>query len=129
MPVRGIRGAITVGANTREEILDGTRELLEAVVEANSVVADDIASVHFTTTRDLNAEFPAEATRQLEGWRHVPLLCGHEMNVPGALPHCVRILLHVNTEAAPSEIRHIYLRGAKGLRADLAPSDEGEGDT
>ena len=91
MAVRGIRGAITVGENDREAILEGTRELLQAMVDANGVEVDDIASCHFTTSPDLNAEFPAEATRRLEGWKYVPLLCGHEMNVPGAMPKCVRI--------------------------------------
>ncbi len=128
MPVRGIRGAITVSENAREAILEGTRELLEAMVAANGVAADDIASAHFTTTPDLNAEFPAEATRRLEGWQYVPLLCGHEMNVPGSLQKCVRILLHVNTDAAAQEIQHIYLREAKALRADLQPADAPAGD-
>lgn len=127
MTVRGIRGAITVSANEREAILEGTRELLEAMVAANGVRADDIASAHFTTTPDLNAEFPAEATRRLEGWKHVPLLCGHEMNVPGSLAKCVRILLHVNTETAPRDIRHVYLREARKLRADLAADEADEG--
>lgn len=126
MTVRGIRGAITVSANEREAILEGTRELLEAMVAANGVRADDIASAHFTTTPDLNAEFPAEATRWLEGWKHVPLLCGHEMNVPGSLAKCVRILLHVNTETAPRDVRHVYLREARKLRADLAAPDEAD---
>ena len=120
MVVRGIRGAITVGENDREAILDGTRELLEAMVEANGVETDAIASCHFTTSPDLNAEFPAEATRRLEGWKYVPLLCGHEMNVPGSMQKCVRILLHVNTDAAPQDIQHIYLRDATRLRTDLA---------
>ena len=124
MAVRGIRGAITVDANEREAILEGTRELLETIVEANGVAVDDIASCQFTTSTDLNAEFPAEATRRLEGWKYVPLLCGHEMNVPGSLRKCVRILLHVNTDAAPQDIRHIYLRDAQRLRADLAPAAE-----
>ncbi len=123
MAVRGIRGAITVEENAREAILEGARELLEAMVAANDVQVDDIASCHFTTTPDLNAEFPAEATRRLDGWKYVPLLCGHEMSVPGAMQKCVRILLHVNTDAAPHEIRHIYLRDATKLRTDLAPAD------
>ncbi|MBH77849.1 MAG: chorismate mutase [Dehalococcoidia bacterium] len=124
MAVRGIRGAITVEKNEREAILDGTRELLEALVDANSIAVADIASCHFTTSPDLNADFPAEATRRLEGWKYVPLLCGHEMNVPGSMQKCVRILLHVNTETPPQDIQHIYLRDAKRLRADLAPADD-----
>ncbi len=127
MAVRGIRGAITVDENEREAILEGTRELLQAMVEENGVAADDIASCHFTTSPDLNAEFPAEATRRLEGWKYVPLLCGHEMNVPGSMEKCVRILLHVNTDAAPRDIKHIYLRDARRLRTDLADGDSPAG--
>lgn len=124
MPVRGIRGAITVDKNAREAILEATRELLETMVETNSVNVDDVASAHFTTTPDLNAEFPAVAARQSLGWTHVPLMCGHEMNVPGSLPMCVRILLHVNTDVGPHDIEHIYLRGAKALRSDLQPESQ-----
>ena len=124
MPVRGIRGAITVSKNAREEILAGTLELLEAMIEANTLDVDDVASAHFTTTPDLNAEFPAVAARRSLGWTHVPLMCSHEMNVPGSLPMCVRILLHVNTDVGPHDIQHIYLRGAKALRSDLQPETQ-----
>lgn len=116
---RGIRGAITVTSNNREEILSATRELLEALVETNQIVADDVASAIFSTTVDLNAEFPAVAARQM-GWNEVPLLCTHEMAVPGSLPRCIRILLHVNTAKAPGEIKHLYLREAVLLRKDIA---------
>ncbi len=119
MMVRGIRGATTADANTREAILEATKELLEAVVEANDVQRDHVASVFFTTTPDLNAEYPAVAVREV-GWVDVPLLCGHEMNVPGGLPRCLRVLMHVNTDRPPSEIRHVYLREATALRPDLA---------
>ena len=112
---RGIRGATTVETNTREEILSATRELLQKLVEANELVLDDVASAYFTTTADINAEFPAIAARQL-GWSQVPLLCGHEMRVPDSLDHCIRVLLHVNTEKKPSDITHVYLKGAVGLR-------------
>ena len=119
MMVRGIRGATTAEANTREAILEASKELLEAVVEANDVQRDHVASVFFTTTPDLNAEYPAVAAREV-GWVDVPLLCGHEMDVPGGLPRCLRVLMHVNTNRAPSEIRHVYLREATALRPDLA---------
>jgi len=118
MPVRGIRGATTVPQNTREAIIEATRELLQLMVEANGIAPEDIASAWFTTTPDLNAEFPAVAARQL-GWTFVPLMCSHEIDVPGSLRMCLRILLHVNTEKSPHEIRHVYLRGAKALRPDL----------
>lgn len=120
MPVRGVRGATTVEVNAVEAILEATRELLTTMVEANEIDADCVASAYFTTTPDLNAEFPALAARNLApGWEHVALLCGHEMNVPKALKMCLRILLHVNTDKAAREIRHIYLRGATVLRPDL----------
>ena len=115
---RGIRGATTVDSNTREDVLGAARELLTEMVRANDVKTDDIASVFFTTTPDLNAEFPALAARQM-GWSDVALLCGHEMNVPGSLPMCLRILLHVNTEKRADEIVHVYLKGAKALRPEF----------
>jgi len=124
---RGIRGATTVEANTKEAILEATKELLQAIVEANGLREEEIASILFTTTQDLNAEFPALAARLL-GWAHVPLLCSHEMAVPGSLPRCLRVLMHVNTEKGPQEIVHVYLRGAKALRPDIeftGPSAEG----
>jgi chorismate mutase len=119
MMVRGIRGATTAEANTPDAILDATTELFEAVIHANGVQRDHVASVIFTTSPDLNAEFPAVAARRA-GWTDVPLLCGHEMAVPGSLQRCVRILMHVNTELGMDEIEHIYLRGAVALRPDIA---------
>ncbi len=118
MLCRGIRGATTVKANTREAILDATTELLVAMTRANQIEPDSLASAIFTTTPDLNAEFPALAARKL-GWNDVALMCGHEMAVPGSLPMCVRILLHVNTDRSADQIAHVYLRGAKVLRPDF----------
>ena len=117
--LRGIRGATTVEANTREAILNAAAALLSALIDANDIRRDDVASVFFSTTPDLNAEFPAVAARQL-GWTNVALLCGHEMAVPGSLPMCLRILMHVNTAKAQDEIRFVYLQGARALRQDLA---------
>ena len=122
MTVRGIRGATTVAGNTREAILEATAELLEAVVRANGLRREDVASAFFTTTADLDAEYPAVAARAA-GWTDVALLCGHEMNVPGGLPRCLRLLVHVNTDKPPSAIRHVYLREAAALRPDLAPPE------
>ena len=116
MVSRGVRGATTVEGNTKEAILEATRELLDEMIASNGIRPDDTAYAYFTTTHDLNAEFPAVAARQM-GWENVPLLCGHEMNVPDALPKCLRILLLINTDKKPEEIVHIYLRGAKNLRA------------
>ena len=113
---RGIRGATTASANTREAILEATRELLERLVEANKLEKESIAAAIFTTTRDLNAEFPAVAARQM-GWEHVALLDSHEMDVPNALPYCVRALLLVNTEKQAHELVNVYLRDAVNLRS------------
>ncbi len=121
MLVRGVRGATTVEANSVEAILEATRELLAAMLKANETDVEYVASAFFTTTVDLNAEFPAVAARDL-GWTNVALMCGHEMNKPGGLPMCLRILLHVNTDKAARDIKHIYLRGARVLR----PNIEGE---
>jgi chorismate mutase len=113
---RGIRGASIVSANNKESILAATEELLKGMAQANSVKVDDIAAIFFTTTSDLNAEFPASATREL-GWpSNLALLCGHEMNVPNDLPRCLRILMLVNTEKGPEEITHVYLGEAKKLK-------------
>jgi chorismate mutase len=121
MLVRGIRGATTVASNTREDILAATRELLDEMVRANDVQHDHVASILFTTTVDLNAEFPAVAARDA-GWTDVALQCMHEMNVPGSLPKCVRILMHVNTDRSAAEIKPVYLHGARQLRRDLVES-------
>jgi chorismate mutase len=116
--MRGIRGATTVDANTKEAILAASQELLSAIMDANAVQIDDVASVFFSTTPDLNAEFPALAARHM-GWSHVALMCAHEMSVPGSLPMCLRILMHVNTAKTAGELQFIYLRGARVLRPDL----------
>ena len=118
--LRGIRGATTVPANTRSAILEAAHELLAEMIARNGVEGEDVASAWFTTTADLNAEFPAVVARQDFGWRDAALMCGHEMDVPGALPSCLRILLHVNTRRAQRQIEHVYLRGAIVLRPDRA---------
>jgi chorismate mutase len=113
---RGIRGAITVSANNKESILAATEKLLIKMAQANQIEVKDIAAIFFTTTPDLNAEFPASATREL-GWpSNLALLCGHEMSVPNDLPRCLRILMLVNTEKGPEEITHVYLGEAKKLK-------------
>lgn len=116
MYCRGIRGATTVKDNTREDILEATQELLQEIVRANVVTPDDVAGLLFTTTADLNAEFPAVAARELMGWSLVAMLCGHEMNKPDGLPRCLRVLMLVNTEKRPEELKHCYIRGASNLR-------------
>jgi chorismate mutase len=116
--VRAVRGAIQVDGDSRQEILDGSAELVSTVLERNELTADDIISIVFTATPDLTAEFPAYAARLL-GLTDVPLLCASEIAVPGALPRTLRLLAHVETERSRAELRHVYLRGAAALRTDL----------
>ncbi|MBM7865435.1 chorismate mutase [Heliobacterium gestii] len=116
--VRGIRGAVTVDENSREGIQQATKELMREIVEANGLRLEDIASAIFTVTPDLNADFPAYAAREM-GWHQVPLMCMGEIDVPGALPRCVRVLIHVNTPKGQDDMVHVYLGGAVKLRPDL----------
>jgi chorismate mutase len=116
---RGVRGATTVEANTRDEILTNTRQLLALMIRANGIEPGDVASAMFSLTADLNAEFPALAARQL-GWLDVPLLCTYEVDVPGSLRKCVRVMIHWNTETPQHQIRHIYIKEATRLRPDLS---------
>ena len=119
MPCRGVRGATTVESNSRDEILLATRQLLALIIRLNDMQYEDVASALFSTTNDLDAEFPALAARQL-GWLDVPLLCSHEICVPGSLPNCIRVLVHWNTDKPQSAIRHVYTGEAKRLRPDLS---------
>ena len=119
MTIRGIRGATTVEADQPDLILSATRELLEAVLEANQgMCSDEVASAIFTVTDDLHSTFPAQAARQM-GWSLVPMICAREIPVPGSLPKTIRVLVHWNTERAQNEITHVYLREAVKLRPDL----------
>lgn len=118
MYCRGIRGAITVDQNDREEILVATTELLRLIVHENNVRIEDIASISFTLTDDLDAVFPALAARQI-GWNEVPLICMREIPVPNSLGKCIRVLLLVNTTRSASEIQHIYMRNAVSLRPEF----------
>ncbi|MER2599564.1 MAG: prephenate dehydratase [Caldilineales bacterium] len=119
MPCRGVRGATTVDDNSSEAILRETRRMLALLIHLNGIRAEDITNIIFTTTRDLTAEYPALAARQL-GWLDVALMCGHEMDVPGGLQRCVRVLINWNTEREPQAIVPVYLRGARNLRPDKA---------
>ena len=136
MAVRGIRGATTVKTNDAESIFNATLELLHVLVEQNGLRPEDIGYVWFTVTPDLDASFPADAARAGFGWTDVPLICGREIPVPGALARCVRVLIAWNTTRSQKEIRHAFVRGAKVLRpawavdlpGDTAPtSDAGRG--
>jgi len=116
---RAIRGATTVDSDSPDQIRHATRELLETIVARNGITSADVISAIFTVTHDLTSEFPAHAAREL-GWLEVPLLCTLEIPVPGSLPKCIRVLLHVQTAASRAEIRHVYLHAARALRSDLA---------
>jgi len=119
MRCRGVRGATTVESDSRDEILHATRQMLALMIRSNDIDPLDVASAVFTTTKDLTAEFPALAARQL-GWLDVPLICTHEISVPGSLQKCIRVLLHWNTDKAQDQIHHIYIKEARRLRPDLS---------
>jgi chorismate mutase len=113
--VRGIRGATTADTNSRDAILDSTSALLKRMVEVNEVQLEDIAAIHFTTTDDLNSEFPALAAR-LMGWQNLALLGSREMAATDGQPLCIRILMLVNTNLEQADIKFVYLKGAESLR-------------
>lgn len=119
MAVRAIRGAVQVEANERQAILEGTTELVTEVMGRNNVITDDVISVVFTVTPDLDAEFPALAARKI-GFQDVPLLCATEIPVRRAMPRVVRLLMHLETSKSRAELQHVYLRGAAALRLDIA---------
>lgn len=118
MWLRGVRGATVATENSKDAIVEATRQLLLKIVELNGIEHEDIASAFFSTTPDLTAEFPAIAARQI-GWTDTALMCMHEMSVPNGLKLCVRVLVHWNTTKRADEIRHIYTNGAEKLRPDL----------
>lgn len=130
MLVRGTRGAITVDSNSKEEIIKRTKELLTALKKENDFKIEDMVSIFFSATSDLNAAFPAQAAREL-GWDIVPLFDMQEIDVPGSLPRCIRILVQINCQKSLQEIKHCYLRGAKILRKDLTKeiSDQKESES
>lgn len=116
--LRALRGATTCDADTPEKIQAATQELLRAMMDRNELAHDDVLSVIFTTTPDLTSAFPATGARGI-GFGDIPLLCASEINVPGAMPHCIRVLMHLYTTRSRNELRHAYLRNAQVLRDDL----------
>jgi len=124
MTTHGIRGATSIESDAENEVLAATREMLEAICEANpDLKTEHIASAIFTTTEDISSVYPARAARQL-GWNRVPMICAREIPVPGSLPFCIRVLIHWNTDKEQSEIKHIYLHNAVKLRPDLMGDDQ-----
>jgi chorismate mutase len=120
MAVRGIRGATTVPRNDPKEISSAVRELIFAIVQENELNPEDIAAITITSTPDLNAAFPAAAIRTLPQWELIPIIGAVELDVPGGLSKCIRLLILVNTDRSLSEIHHVYLHGAAALRPDLS---------
>jgi chorismate mutase len=116
--VRGLRGATTVDEDSVEQVTQRSQELILRLMERNDLAEDDIVSALFTATADVTSIFPATAIREI-GFGAVPLLCAAEIAVPGAMPLCIRVLLHVHTTKTRDEIHHVYLHGAQGLRDDL----------
>lgn len=116
--LRAIRGATTLDVDTREQVMERTAALMQAVLERNGAVKEDLVSVIFTATDDVRSEFPAAAARGI-GISDVPLLCARELDVDGAVGLCIRVLVHLYTEREPGELRHVYLEGARPLRTDL----------
>src|SRR3974390_3470054 len=116
--VRGLRGATTVDEDTVAQVTERSQELMREILSRNALGEDDVISALFTATADVTSTFPATAVRGI-GFGAVPLLCASEIAVPGAVPRCIRVLLHVHTERARHEMHHVYLHGAQGLRDDL----------
>ena len=114
MKVIAIRGAITVDNNDTVEIIDNTKELLNVIIEKNVIDINEVISIVFTMTKDLNAAFPAVAARQI-GWTNIPLMCMQELDIPGSLEKCIRVLLHINSEKSKLDVKHVYLKNAKVL--------------
>ena len=119
MTVRGLRGATTVERDEAQAVLDATEALAIEMAVANGVSPEDIVSVLISTTRDIKSTFPAKAVRTMDGWMYVPVMCTHEMDVPGSMPLCIRILMQVNSEIPQKDIEHIYQNEAVKLRPDL----------
>ena len=116
--VRAVRGATTVNNNTSEEISSETSRFLKEIIKENSIDIEDIISVWFTGTKDLDTAFPAVAARKM-GWTNIAFLCTYEMDVPESLEKCIRVMLHFNTDKKNKEIKYIYLNEARNLRPDL----------
>lgn len=119
MTIRGLRGATTIERDDEQNVLSATEALVREMAQANNVLPEDIISVLISTTSDIQSTFPAKAVRTIEGWKYVPVMCTHEMNVPGAMPLCIRILLHANCTIPQKNIIHIYQNDAVKLRPDL----------
>lgn len=116
---RGVRGATTVVENKEKEIVMNTKQLVEEMIQANGIQAESVSHVFISVTKDIDACFPAKSLREISGWRHVPVMCMQEIEVPNSLEKCIRIMMVVNTDEKQSKIKHIFLNEAVQLRPDL----------
>ncbi|ATF26666.1 chorismate mutase [Brochothrix thermosphacta] len=123
MMIRGIRGATTVAENSVTAIEEATIALLEELFRENKLEADAITSIFFSATADVNACFPAKVVRTFKGFEYVPVISMVEMDVPKALPLCIRVMLHCDTTIAQSDVHHAYQKGAQHLRPDLSQKE------
>ncbi|MGM8211616.1 chorismate mutase [Virgibacillus sp. W0430] len=125
--IRGIRGATTVNENEENEIMDNTRNLVETMISANNIDVQSISHVLISVTKDLNAGFPAKSVREMPGWSFVPVMCMTEIDVPGSLENCIRVMMVINTEAKQTDIQHIFQNNAVRLRPDLVNMEGDKG--
>ncbi|MFP5225643.1 MAG: chorismate mutase [Actinomycetota bacterium] len=116
--IRALRGATTLDADTRDQVIERTGTLVQVMLDRNGLTADDLISIFFTATGDISSEFPAAAARAI-GLNEVPLLCARELDIEGAVPRCIRVMMHAVTDLTPDRLRHVYLEGAQPLRTDL----------
>lgn len=124
MTIRGVRGATTVSQDEEQEVLQATEQLVREMAIENGLVPEDIISVLISTTTDVKSTFPAKAVRSIDGWKYVPVMCTHEMAVPGGMPLCIRALMHVNSTKTQQDIVHIYQNEAEKLRPDLRQAEQ-----
>lgn len=121
---RGIRGATTVKENNEQEILSHTRNLIKEMALKNEIDPSSISHVFISVTKDINATFPAQALRQIEGWTYVPVMCMSEIDVPNSLEKCIRVMMVVQTDKEQSEVQHVFHHNAVKLRPDLVKKGE-----
>ncbi|MGE6752269.1 chorismate mutase [Rossellomorea sp. NPDC071047] len=117
--IRGVRGATTTDYDNEKEVLLSTESLLREMILHNDIMAEDVASVFISATSDIRSVFPAKALRRIEEWKYVPVMCMQELDLPGALPNCIRVMIHLNTTTPQKDIQHIYMKNAVSLRPDL----------
>lgn len=118
MAIRALRGATTIDKDTTEEVITYTKELLLEMISRNDIDKEDLISILFTSTNDIHSAFPAAAAREL-GFGDVPLMCAGELEIVNSTPLCIRVMMHLETSRTRADMRHVYLRGARGLRDDL----------